>query len=127
VLLRCDFELAAKRKLRRLELRVFRLHFVDCGDWHQCCAVLHIGRGEFFHEVYRLEERLGRELLRRGIFPLYEYFNWGHEPTIPVKTRQRNTEQSISFDRRMAPEEYAYNRWNERWDGWDAPAAGRAA
>jgi hypothetical protein len=127
MLLRCDFELAAERNLRPLALRVFRARFVDRGDWRQCCAVLRISRGEFFHEVYWLEERLGRELLRRGIFPLYEYFNWGHEPIIPVKTRQRNAEQSLSFDRRMAPEEYAAFHWHERSDGWDAPAMEVAA
>jgi hypothetical protein len=80
MLLRCDFELAAARVLEPQELDVFRLHFLGRGDWHVCCRRLKVDRGRFYHSVYRAEAVLGRELLRRGIFPLWLYFDWGRQP-----------------------------------------------
>jgi len=81
--LRCDFEIAAKRTLPARELGVFQMHFLAGGDWRLCSRRLHLDRGNFFHAVYRVELLMGRELLRRGIFPLELYFDWGHAPLLP--------------------------------------------
>jgi hypothetical protein len=117
ILLRCDFELAAARSLKASDLSIFKLHFVAGGDWRSCCKALHLDRGDFFHAVYRVEETTGRALLARGIFPLFTYFNWGHQPTIPCKPRVAQALERLQFARRMAPEEYGAQVWQERSDG----------
>ncbi len=74
---RADFELIARRTLDARHFDVFRLHFVEGLDWKACCVRLHMDRGNFFHSVYRVEERLGkayREAAPYALFPLYEYF-----------------------------------------------------
>jgi hypothetical protein len=72
-----DFCLVAKRELPELLYQVFRLHFLMGRDWKACCRRIGIDRGNFFHAVYRLEERLGRvfrELEPYALFPLDAYF-----------------------------------------------------
>jgi hypothetical protein len=47
-------------------------------DWKLCCYKLKLERGEFFHEIYRIEQKLGRtfrELQPHALFPVDEYFN----------------------------------------------------
>lgn len=73
-----DFWLVAKRSLRKAEWDVFRFHFLLGGDWKVCCRRLNISRGDFFHLVYTVQERLGRtfrELRPYSLFPLDEYFS----------------------------------------------------
>jgi hypothetical protein len=46
-------------------------------DWKLCCRQLGMDRGNFFHAVYRIEQRLGRifaELEPYALYPLDEYF-----------------------------------------------------
>lgn len=72
-----DFILAAKRSLEAREYKCFTLHFILRGDWRICCKKMAIDRGNFFHMVYRVEEKLGRafrELEPYSLFPLDEYF-----------------------------------------------------
>ena len=72
-----DFELVARRELDAGDYRIFRLHFVDGMDWAHCAAQLNLSKGNFFHAVYRVEERLGRcfrELRPYGLWPLDLYF-----------------------------------------------------
>jgi hypothetical protein len=74
---RADFELIARRTLDEPEYALFRLHFVAGRDWKYCCPRLKLSRGNFFHSVFRVEERLGpvyRDLLPYALFPLDEYF-----------------------------------------------------
>lgn len=73
-----DFCLVARRALDEEEHRLFRYHFLLGADWKLCSRKLGLDRGSFFHEVYRLEQKLGRvfrELEPYGLFPLDEYFN----------------------------------------------------
>lgn len=75
---RADFELIARRALDASHFAIFRLHFVEGLDWKACCARLHIDRGNFFHNVYRIEQQLGkayREAAPYALFPVYEYFS----------------------------------------------------
>jgi len=72
-----DFTLVSRRVLNDFEHRIFKFHFLLGADWRLCCRKLGMDRGNFFHEVYRIEQRLGRvfrELQPYGLYPLDEYF-----------------------------------------------------
>jgi hypothetical protein len=73
-----DFCLVSRRNLGEYEYKVFKFHFLLGADWKLCCRKLNIDRGTFFHEVYRIQQKLGRifrELEPHALFPLDEYFN----------------------------------------------------
>jgi len=73
-----DFCLVSRRELNEYEYKLFRFHFLLGADWKLCCRKLNIDRGTFFHEVYRIQQKLGRifrELQPHALFPLDEYFN----------------------------------------------------
>ncbi|MGA3024313.1 MAG: hypothetical protein ABSF98_06055 [Bryobacteraceae bacterium] len=72
-----DFCLVSRRALDDFEYRIFQYHFLLGADWKLCCRKLGTDRGKFFHEVYRIEQRLGRvfrELRPYALYPLDEYF-----------------------------------------------------
>ncbi|MEQ1949057.1 MAG: hypothetical protein ABL995_17835 [Bryobacteraceae bacterium] len=57
---------------------MFRYHFLLGADWKLCTRRLGMDRGNFFHAVYRIEQKLGRafrELEPYALFPLDEYYN----------------------------------------------------
>jgi hypothetical protein len=67
----------AKRTLDEDEHRTFRFFFLLGADWKLCCQRLNIDRGNFFHQVYRVEEKLGRAFAETepyALFPLADYF-----------------------------------------------------
>ena len=69
--------------LAESEHRLFRYHFLLGADWTLCTRKLGMSRGNFFHAVYRIEQKLGRvfrELQPYPLFPLDDYFQW----TVPV-------------------------------------------
>lgn len=73
-----DFCLVSKRTLGELEHRIFRYHFLLGADWKVCCRKLRMDRGNFFHAVYRIEQKLGRvfrELEPYSLFPVDDYFH----------------------------------------------------
>jgi hypothetical protein len=73
-----DFYLVAHRTLDEFERKLFRYHFLLGADWKLCARQLGIDRGNFFHAVYRIEQKLGRvfrELEPYSLYPLNEYFN----------------------------------------------------
>ncbi len=73
-----DFSLVSRRVLSEEEYRLFRYHFLLGADWKLCTRKLGIDRGNFFHSVYRIEQRLGRmfrELEPYPLFPLDDYFH----------------------------------------------------
>ena len=72
-----DFCLVSRRVLDDYQHRIFRFHFVLGADWKLCCRQLKLDRGDFFHSIYLIEQRLGRvfaELQPYALFPLREYF-----------------------------------------------------
>ncbi len=74
-----DFCAIARRTLGEKSLggQIFRYHFLLGADYKLCTRKLGCNRGEFFHEVYRVQQRLGRAFRDTepyGIFPLDEYF-----------------------------------------------------
>lgn len=73
-----DFCLVSRRALTELEYRIFRYHFLLGGDWKLCCRKLKMDRGNFFHCVYRIEQKLGRmfrELEPYALYPVGDYFH----------------------------------------------------
>jgi len=73
-----DFCLVSRRNLTESEHRLFRYHFLLGADWKLCARQLGLDRGNFFHAVYRIEQKLGRvfrELQPYALFPLDEYFH----------------------------------------------------
>lgn len=91
-----DFCLVSRRALTDFEHRIFRFHFLLGADWRLCTRKLKIDRGNFFHAVYRIEQKLGlvfRELKPYSLFPLQSYFlgaegNWEEPDPSPARTRQ---------------------------------------
>ena len=72
-----DFCLVSKRFLDETEYKLFRFHFLLGADWKLCCRQLKMERGDFFHEVYRIQQKLGRiyrELAPYSLYPIDEYF-----------------------------------------------------
>jgi len=79
-----DFCAVSRRTLNETEYRLFRYHFLLGADWRLCTRRLGMDRGNFFHMVYRIEQKLGksfRELEPYGLFPLIDYFHGPrHDP-----------------------------------------------
>jgi hypothetical protein len=72
-----DFCLVSRRSLDDFEYQIFKFHFLLGADWKLCSRRLNIDRGSFFHQLYRIEEKLGRvyrELRPHALYPLDEYF-----------------------------------------------------
>ncbi len=73
-----DFIKVAQRTLDENEYRIFRFRFLLGADWSMCCRRLGVDRGAFFHDVYRIQKKLGQalaELEPYALFPVDEYFN----------------------------------------------------
>ena len=85
-----DFCLVSRRTLEESQYRIFKYHFLLGADWKLCCHKMNMDRGTFFHEVYRIEQKLGRtfrELEPHALFPLDEYFNGtGRAPVVPISS-----------------------------------------
>lgn len=72
-----DFCLIAKRVLDEQQFRLFTFHFLLGADFKLCCRKLGMDRGTFFHETYRIEQKLGRafaEIQPYSLFPTDAYF-----------------------------------------------------
>lgn len=75
-----DFELIVRRTLTDAQFAVFTLHMKLGADWTVCTRALGFSRGNFFHEVYRIEAKLGRafrETRPYSLFPIDEYLYGG--------------------------------------------------
>jgi hypothetical protein len=71
-----DFCLAARRALDDQQYRLFRYVFLLGADSAACARHLGMDRGQFYHEIYRIEEILGKylaELEPYPLFPIDEY------------------------------------------------------
>jgi len=82
-----DFCLVSRRHLNDFEYKIFKYHFLLGADWKLCTRKLGIDRGNFFHAVYRIEQKLGRvfrELEPYGLFPIDEYFHGQRKPVQPA-------------------------------------------
>ena len=92
-----DFSLVARRNLSEDEYRLFRYHFLLGADWKLCTRKLGIDRGNFFHSVYRIEQKLGRmfrELEPYPLFPLDDYFH-GPSRLAPASSGVSHRERAL--------------------------------
>lgn len=72
-----DFVLVSRRTLDERHHKIFQYHFLLGADWKLCCRRLGMSRGNFFHAVYRIEQRLGKafyELEPYALYPPRDYF-----------------------------------------------------
>ena len=86
-----DFTLISKRVLDDFEQKLFRYHFLLGADWKLCARQLKIDRGNFFHAVYRIEQKLGRrfrELEPYALYPIDEYFHGQSKLQKPAELRE---------------------------------------
>ncbi len=84
-----DFCLVSRRTLSEYEYRIFKFHFLLGADWKLCIRKLNIDRGTFFHDIYRIQQKLGktfRELEPFALYPLDEYFNSTQRSNEPLAT-----------------------------------------
>lgn len=73
-----DFRTLARRTLPEAQLRIFVLHYIDLHPWRECCHTLGLERGEFFHELYRIEAAIGyaaATLEPYGLYPVDTYLS----------------------------------------------------
>lgn len=73
-----DFILVSRRALSAEEYQIFKFHFLLGADWKLCARRLKTDRGNFFHAVYRIQQKLGRvyrELRPYPLYPLDDYFH----------------------------------------------------
>jgi hypothetical protein len=99
-----DFMIVTRRSLSADEYRLFSFHYLLGADWKLCCKRLNMERGDFFHELYRLQQRLGRvyrELEPYALFPLDEYFGGTVRTKGPV--RPNVIEMPLNRNRLRAP------------------------
>src|SRR5208282_2331196 len=92
-----DFSLLSRRTLDDFEYRLFRFHFVLGADWKLCARRLGVDRGNFYHAVYRIEQKLGRkfrEVEPYPLFPLDEYFH-GPSRIGPARSPNRSSFQNV--------------------------------
>lgn len=98
-----DFCLVSRRTLSDREHQLFKFHFLLGADWKACCRRLNMDRGTFFHEVYRVQQKLGktfRELEPHSLFPLDEYFNsTGREKVVPMTAFKVESEAELAHAR----------------------------
>jgi len=72
-----DFCIVTRRALGDQDYKLFRYACLLGADWRICVRQLNMDRGTFFHNLYRMEERLGRyyaEMEPYALYPLDEYF-----------------------------------------------------
>lgn len=93
-----DFCLISRRTLSEYEYTLFKFHYLLGADWKLCSRKMNLDRGSFFHEAYRIEQKLGRvfrELQPYALFPLDEYFNGsGRQPVVATSDFRVKTEQA---------------------------------
>jgi hypothetical protein len=102
-----DFCLIAKRELGEgtLSHRLFTYHFLLGADWRLCARKLGLDRGEIFHEIYRMQARLGRafrDTRPYSLFPLDEYFGGATAAADRVSRAHRAASQLALSDARTA-------------------------
>ena len=101
-----DFCLVSRRVLDEEEYRIFKFHYLLGADWKLCCRRLNMDRGNFFHSVYRIQQKLGkvfRELEPYALYPLDEYFGGTIRRDFPEERRKIVTIPVASKRGRLTP------------------------
>ena len=69
-----DMDLIAKRALTPMQYFIFTRYHTWGLVWSSVCYKVGMNRGNFFHEVYAIEARLGQALMETNLFPPQKYF-----------------------------------------------------
>lgn len=72
-----DFCLIAKRVLTAAQYKLFNLRHLMGADWRVCAHRLNLSKDPLHHEIYSIEQRLGRaycECQPHALFPVDDYF-----------------------------------------------------
>jgi hypothetical protein len=80
-----DFCLVTRRVLTEDEYTLFRFTYLLGADWQLLATRFSLERGEYYHTLYRIQEKLGRvfaEVKPYALYPVDEYFCG------PVKVRK---------------------------------------
>jgi hypothetical protein len=92
----CDFSNVSRRALNNFDYNIFRYHFLLGADWRLICRQMKLDRGEYFHALYRIQQRLGRvfgELKPYSLYPISEYFagtlNRSNLAIMPLRRKQK--------------------------------------
>jgi hypothetical protein len=93
-----DWERIAATSLARGQQKLLRLHFIEERRWQDCLVPLDLDKGEFWHEAYRVQERMGKALAEAGLWPVGSYFGG------------RYVEVGLSRTHRGAPEVPQFSR-----------------
>jgi hypothetical protein len=94
-----DFLLVTRRTLTPQEYQIFNWHYLLGADWKLVSRKTGMDRGNFFHTIYRIQQKLGRtfsELRPYPLYPLDDYFynNKPHED--PLETARRFFERQAA-------------------------------
>ena len=101
-----DFCLISRRTLEDFEHRIFRVHYLLGADWRLCCKQLKLERGDFFHTIYSIEERLGRvfaEIAPYSLYPISEYFSSTERRDVKRATLTDLIRQNEALERSPLP------------------------
>jgi hypothetical protein len=86
-----ELNLIALHTLTARELVIWRRYFVDAEPWHLIDEETRLGRGAFFHAVYRIAENMGRELSGSVIWPPSCYFAGLSHQGLSMRAAKRHT------------------------------------
>ncbi|MBV9448544.1 MAG: hypothetical protein JO345_21880 [Streptosporangiaceae bacterium] len=81
-----DVWLVAKRVLDAAGIVILREFLIKDRPWHEVEKTTRLGRGQFFHAVYRTESALGRALMDSPMFPPRKYFSGLQEGPIAERS-----------------------------------------
>jgi len=90
-----DFCLVSRRTLTDAEYQIFRFFYLLGADWKLCCRRLSMDRGLFFHQLYKIQQKLGKAFAELEPYPLYpvnDYF-WGERlgRVVPAQPELRSS------------------------------------
>ncbi len=66
-----DFDIAARKCLAKEDLLILEHHFIQRGEWKRGLALTKLNRGDYYHRVYAVAERMGGYLATLKPFALY--------------------------------------------------------
>jgi len=72
-----DFEITALKALTPSQKKLFILHFLLGNEYRTCCEATGLTSGQFFHEIYRIQQCAAIALKSARPYPLWpvrEYF-----------------------------------------------------
>lgn len=70
-----DFEIIARRALEPMDLRLFRMYFIDEKTGPEVRSVLAMSSEAFRGATSRIQCALGRAFKEARLFPIHEYFS----------------------------------------------------